>query len=108
MKKVIMSIIILVMIIGAFLAITYTRQPKSEEKPELEIPLMEKEKAGITLISVYDNYQVNPELKTGWGFGCVIKTEKEEILFDTGGNSEILLFNLKKRWELIQNLLIKW
>jgi metal-dependent hydrolase (beta-lactamase superfamily II) len=35
-------------------------------------------------------------LKTAWGFGYLIKTEKENILFDTGGNSEILLFNMKK------------
>jgi len=56
----------------------------------------EKEKPEITLISVYDNYQVNPELKTAWGFATIIKTPKELILFDTGGNSEILLFNIKK------------
>ncbi|KYH36052.1 MAG: MBL fold metallo-hydrolase [Candidatus Bathyarchaeota archaeon B24] len=50
----------------------------------------------ITLISVYDNYQVEPGLKTSWGFATVIKTPKELILFDTGGNSEILLFNMRK------------
>ena len=54
------------------------------------------EKAEITLISVFDNYQVNPEMKTWWGFGTVIKTSEENILFDTGGNSEILLFNMQK------------
>ncbi len=50
----------------------------------------------ITLISVYDNYTVNPELKTAWGFGCVIKTNEETILFDTGGDADVLLFNLEK------------
>ena len=54
------------------------------------------EKPGITLISIYDNYQVNPELKTSWGFATIIKTPGELILFDTGGDSEILLFNMKK------------
>ncbi len=49
-----------------------------------------------TLISVYDNYQVEPGLKTSWGFATVIKTSKEAILFDTGGSSEILLFNMEK------------
>ncbi len=56
----------------------------------------EKEKPEITLISVYDNYQVNPELKTAWGFATIVKTPKELILFDTGGDPEILLFNMKR------------
>ena len=67
---------------------------KKEVKVELE--LEEKQASEITLISVYDNYQVNPELKTAWSFGLVIKTSNERILFDTGGNSNILLFNMKK------------
>ena len=50
----------------------------------------------IALISVYDNCQVDPELKTAWGFGTVVKTPNEVLLFDTGGNSEILLFNMEK------------
>ncbi len=56
----------------------------------------QEEKPEVTLISVYDNYQVNPELETSWGFATVIKTPKELILFDTGGNSEILLSNIEK------------
>ena len=55
-----------------------------------------KENPEITLISVYDNYQVDPELKTAWGFATIIKTPQELILFDTGGDSEILLSNMKK------------
>ncbi len=50
----------------------------------------------LTLISVYDNYRVDPSLKTGWGFACVVKTQKELILFDTGGDAEILLSNMEK------------
>ncbi|MCD6117554.1 MBL fold metallo-hydrolase [bacterium] len=56
----------------------------------------ETEKPGITLISVYDNYQLKPELRTAWGFSTIIKTSKEIILFDTGGDSKILLFNMQK------------
>jgi len=54
------------------------------------------EKPEVTLISVYDNYQVDPKMKTAWGFGTIIKTPKELILFDTGGDSGILLFNMEK------------
>ena len=50
----------------------------------------------ISIISVYDNYQVNPNLWTGWGFGCVIRTPTKNILFDTGGNSSILLSNMEE------------
>ena len=102
MKKVAVPIIILVTIgIGAFLVISWAKQPKPKVKPEeaipeLQVSSVEKEKVGVTLISVYDNYQVDPELKLNCGFGCLVKLEKENILFDTGGNSSILLFNLKK------------
>ncbi len=48
------------------------------------------------LISVYDNYQVDKNLKTAWGFATIVKTPQEVILFDTGGNPEILLFNMAK------------
>ncbi len=50
----------------------------------------------VTLISVYDNLRLVKELKTSWGFGSVVKTPYETLLFDTGGDSEILLFNMKK------------
>ena len=53
-------------------------------------------KAKITLITVYDNYKANPELKTGWGFSCLIKIEGKNILFDTGADSETLLSNTQK------------
>jgi len=52
--------------------------------------------ARITIISVYDNYQVNPRLDTAWGFACVIKMPAETLLFDTGGNPETLLSNMRK------------
>lgn len=58
--------------------------PVQENKPE------------VTLITVFDNYRVNPALKTSWGFGCIIKTPDEVILFDTGGDSEILLYNMRQ------------
>jgi len=56
----------------------------------------EEEKPGITLISVYDNYQVDKRLETTWGFATLIKTSCELILFDTGGDSKILLYNMEK------------
>ena len=63
---------------------------------ELKEDIGNKRDHEIILASVYDNYSLNPKLKTAWGFGLVIKTPFEEILFDTGGDSSVLLFNMKK------------
>ncbi len=52
--------------------------------------------SGIEIISVYDNYRAKPGLETAWGFACVVKTAQNTILFDTGGDSGILLANMKK------------
>jgi len=78
------------------IGIWFSVQTEKPTQPEILIESEKGEKPEITLISVYDNYQVNPELKTAWGFATIIKTPKELILFDTGGSSEILLFNMEK------------
>ncbi|MCK4404702.1 MAG: MBL fold metallo-hydrolase [candidate division Zixibacteria bacterium] len=57
---------------------------------------MESSQAKVTLITLYDNYEHNPELKTGWGFSCLVKVEDKNILFDTGGESSTLLYNMQK------------
>jgi len=104
--KTLILITILVLIGGIFLiqkgkvskiGIPIEKEKEAEiEKKEEFLEKEEQEKPKITLISVYDNYQVNPELKTAWGFGLVIETPFEKILFDTGGDSSVLLFNMKK------------
>jgi 7,8-dihydropterin-6-yl-methyl-4-(beta-D-ribofuranosyl)aminobenzene 5'-phosphate synthase len=43
---------------------------------------------------VYDN-EADTGLKSGWGFSCLIETEKR-ILFDTGDSGEKLIYNLKR------------
>jgi len=48
------------------------------------------------IIIVYDNNPFNEELKTEWGFSCLIRGFEKTILFDTGGSSETLLSNMKK------------
>jgi 7,8-dihydropterin-6-yl-methyl-4-(beta-D-ribofuranosyl)aminobenzene 5'-phosphate synthase len=50
----------------------------------------------LTLITVYDNNQYNPELKTGWGFSCLVRFKGKNILFDTGADSSTLLANMEK------------
>ena len=52
----------------------------------------------MKLVIVYDNevYKKDSGLKSDWGFSCFIATDKENILFDTGANGEILLSNMGK------------
>jgi 7,8-dihydropterin-6-yl-methyl-4-(beta-D-ribofuranosyl)aminobenzene 5'-phosphate synthase len=47
----------------------------------------------ITIIT--DNYPLNPELKTEWGFSCLVDGFEKTILFDTGGDGAVLLNNIK-------------
>ena len=65
----------------------------NSQKEEFVPPPIE---GNVSIIIVYDNYQVNPNLTTRWGFGSVISTPTKNILFDTGGNSSILLSNMEK------------
>ena len=43
---------------------------------------------------VYDN-DANADLKSGWGFSCLIETESK-LLFDTGDNGKKLIYNMKQ------------
>lgn len=43
----------------------------------------------------YDNTAVRKGIKAAWGFSALIKYKGKNILFDTGGNSEILETNMK-------------
>ena len=88
--------ILIKILILAGIGIWFSIQIEKVTQPEISIGLEKEKNPGITLISVYDNYQVDPKLKTAWGFGTIIKTPQELILFDTGGSSEILLFNMEK------------
>jgi 7,8-dihydropterin-6-yl-methyl-4-(beta-D-ribofuranosyl)aminobenzene 5'-phosphate synthase len=50
----------------------------------------------ISLTIVYDNNAYKKGLSTAWGFSCLIKGTEKTILFDTGGNSMLLLANMNK------------
>lgn len=48
----------------------------------------------ITLTVLYDNNPADTRLTTARGFACLIQTADVIILFDTGGNSSILMNNM--------------
>jgi len=45
---------------------------------------------------VYDNNRFDPRLRTAWGFSCVVRGLEKTILFDTGGDGQTLLGNMKQ------------
>ena len=50
----------------------------------------------INITVLYDNYLFKEDLKTDWGFACLIDGLDKTILFDTGTHGNILLDNAKK------------
>ncbi len=47
------------------------------------------------LTILYDNNPHDDRLKSSWGFSCLIEHQERTILFDTGGDGEILLYNMR-------------
>jgi len=44
---------------------------------------------------MFNNIPYAPELQTSWGFSCLLEGFGQTILFDTGGDGDILLANMK-------------
>jgi 7,8-dihydropterin-6-yl-methyl-4-(beta-D-ribofuranosyl)aminobenzene 5'-phosphate synthase len=52
--------------------------------------------APVTIIVTYDNNPYDERLKTAWGFSCLVRFGGKSILFDTGGDSPRLLYNMEQ------------
>jgi 7,8-dihydropterin-6-yl-methyl-4-(beta-D-ribofuranosyl)aminobenzene 5'-phosphate synthase len=50
----------------------------------------------VSIVTVFDNYAVNPGLTTQWGFAAAVTRGPTHILFDTGSDGQILLSNMAK------------
>ena len=50
----------------------------------------------LMLTVVYDNNRYEKRLETRWGFSCYIKGLEKTILFDVGGEGQVLLSNMEK------------
>ena len=55
----------------------------------------ESERSQGKLTILYDNNPYDYRLKSSWGFSCLIELWEKTILFDTGGDGEILLYNMR-------------
>lgn len=50
----------------------------------------------VTIAVTYDNNPYDDRLRTAWGFSCLVRLPELTILFDTGGDSSILLHNMEQ------------
>jgi len=50
----------------------------------------------LSLTIVYDNNPFKKGLDTRWGFSCYVEGTEKTILFDVGGESSVLLANMRK------------
>jgi 7,8-dihydropterin-6-yl-methyl-4-(beta-D-ribofuranosyl)aminobenzene 5'-phosphate synthase len=50
------------------------------------------EELAITIL--YDNNEHDERLETAWGFSCLVEGMEKTVLFDTGGDSALLLRNM--------------
>jgi len=89
-----MKSLLLAAAIAAFFAALMITVPIIRNGIETGEGGMELKKANTAIMTIYDNYQQNPELETGFGFGCIVRTGGKTILFDTGSDSQTLLENM--------------
>lgn len=55
---------------------------------------MERDRSVCRLHVVFNNVPYKSGLVTAWGFACLVETSQTTVLFDTGGNGDILLSNM--------------
>jgi 7,8-dihydropterin-6-yl-methyl-4-(beta-D-ribofuranosyl)aminobenzene 5'-phosphate synthase len=58
-------------------------------------PLTETTEA-MSITIVYDNHDYDSRLRSDWGFACLIDLGETVVLFDTGGDGDILLSNMSE------------
>jgi 7,8-dihydropterin-6-yl-methyl-4-(beta-D-ribofuranosyl)aminobenzene 5'-phosphate synthase len=54
------------------------------------------EQERLRLYVVFNNVPYQQGLETSWGFACLIEGLEKTVLFDTGGNGQILLTNMQR------------
>jgi len=60
-----------------------------------KIPTLTPPDDVLRISIVYDNNPFNPHLKTAWGFSALVEYRDQVVLFDTGGDGQILLENMQ-------------
>jgi len=85
-------VVLLLMNINAFTQLKMDSENSQPKKTESKTT----KKNTVKMTVLYDNYLFSEGTKTAWGFSCVIEGTEKNILFDTGGESEVLMHNIDK------------
>ena len=67
-----------------------------EEETEEEIPKKTEPAEGVKLTILYDNNPGDPNLRSAWGFSCLVQMKGMNLLFDTGGDWRTLEHNMRE------------
>ena len=70
--------------VGMVQASTVVDRPKSQQQGVLQLHV------------IFNNVPHRSDLRTAWGFACLIEGLDRTLLFDTGGNGDILLANMRR------------
>ncbi len=52
--------------------------------------------AELRITTIYDNYEHDARLRTGWGFSCLVEVCGNCILFDAGAERMVEMFNIEQ------------
>jgi 7,8-dihydropterin-6-yl-methyl-4-(beta-D-ribofuranosyl)aminobenzene 5'-phosphate synthase len=74
----------------SFLASSRAAAPRGERRA----PVPNGGDQTVSLCVLYDNNEFDERLRTAWGFACLVTRGTSTVLFDTGGDGEILLHNM--------------
>jgi 7,8-dihydropterin-6-yl-methyl-4-(beta-D-ribofuranosyl)aminobenzene 5'-phosphate synthase len=90
MRKLIPFLLLDLLLANSCTPTTPTETPdtiSSQTEPELVSP---------ELVIIYDNNPYDSRLHTAHGFSCLVRLAQRTILFDTGGDSATLLYNMRQ------------
>lgn len=99
-RRVVSRLLIGILLVTGFLTLLLTAYWfPTEPEPSYHPPSTEFSEvwAGkITITILYDNNEYDEQLDTAWGFSCLVEGLEKTILFDTGGDSALLLSNMQQ------------
>ena len=89
-KIIIVTVIAIITFTGVYTF--YTGNWQRGQAPLMDVSLSE---CSGSLTILYDNYDYDSSCQAEWGFSCLVELEDQTILFDTGGEPDVLMDNIE-------------
>lgn len=67
----------------------------ASETPEISLESLVSVAQSLTITIIYDNSPYDPRLGSAWGFSALIEYGDHTLLFDTGGDGQLLMENMR-------------